>query len=191
MKCNILITGISSLVFSMPAHAQHQEAASFKPKHSLGFAIGHSQVFQGRDAEGNKSVMVLPMWAFDYNFQFARKWGIGLHTDMIVETFKVEKNLESGQEGEVVERSHPIAPALMAVFNPNHHWGFGLGIGGEFAEGENYLLTRTGVEYGVELPKNWEVYGAIQYDFRWQAYDSWTIGIGFNKTLGKAKEKKE
>jgi hypothetical protein len=191
MKRNLLIAGISSLLFSITALAQHEESASFKPKHSVGFAIGHAHVFEGRDAEGNKSVLSLPMWALDYNFQFARKWMIGLHTDMIVETFTVEKHLESGEQGEVVERSHPIAPALMGIYRPNHHWGFGLGIGGEFADGENYVLTRAGVEYAIELPKNWEVYGAIQYDFRWEAYDTWTIGVGFTKTFGKTKEKKE
>jgi hypothetical protein len=191
MKHNILIAGIASLLFSMPARAQHEEAASFKPKHSLGFAIGHAHVFEGRDAEGNKSTLALPMWALDYNFQFARKWMIGLHTDMIVETFEVEKHLESGEEGEVVERSQPIAPAIMGMYKPNHHWSFGFGIGGEFAKEENFLLNRVAVEYSVELPKNWEVYGAIQYDFRWEAYDTWTIGVGFTKNFGKTKAKKD
>jgi hypothetical protein len=167
---------------------QENEASEFKPRHSLLLAIGHAHVFEGRDAEGNKSVLGLPMWAFDYNFQFSKKWMIGLHTDIIVETFKVEKHLESGEEGEVVERSRPIAPALMAMYKPGRHWSFGLGMGGEFAEGENYVLTRAAVEYGVELPSNWEVGAGIQYDFRWEAYDTWTIGIGFIKTLGKVRE---
>jgi hypothetical protein len=79
---------------------------------------------------------------------------IGLHTDVIVETFTVEKHLESGVEGEVVERSRPIASVLMAMYKPTPHRNFGLGFVGEFAEGENYVLTRAAMEYGIELPCN-------------------------------------
>jgi hypothetical protein len=45
------------------------------------------------------------------------KFAIGLHTDFIAETFKVEKDLESG-ENEVLERSFPIAPALVVIYKP-------------------------------------------------------------------------
>jgi hypothetical protein len=157
----------------------------FKKSHSVGLAIGHAHVFEGRDAEGNKKVLALPMWGIDYNFQFSPKWMIGFHTDIITETFAVKKNLANGEDGEVVERSRPVAPAIMGFFKPTHHWNFGLGLGGEFAKEENYFLTRATVEYGAEISKGWEVFGAVQYDFRWNAYDSWTIGIGISKALGK------
>ncbi len=175
--------------FSMNATAQEDSALAhhepFSKTHSLGLAIGHAHVFEGRDAEGNKKILALPMWGFDYNFQFSPKWMIGLHTDIIIENFEVEKNLEGGGEAEVVERTKPIAPALMGFFKPNHHWNLGLGLGGEFAKEENYLLSRAAVEYGVEIGKGWEVFGALQYDFRWEAYDTWSIGIGLSKSLGK------
>lgn len=132
-----------------------KSTAAFKPTHSVGLVIGHAHVFEGRDAEGNKKVLALPLWGVDYNFKFAPKWAFGLHTDIIVETFTVEKNLESGGESEVVEREKPIAPALMGFFNPNHHWIFGLGMGAEFAPEEDYILTRASVEYEAEIRKGW------------------------------------
>jgi len=49
----------------------------------------------------------------------------------------------------VVERSFPIAPAVMGFYKPTEHWSFGLGMGGEFEKEENYLLNRVAVEYGV------------------------------------------
>ncbi|MCU0389095.1 MAG: hypothetical protein MUE71_10865 [Chitinophagaceae bacterium] len=189
MKTRYLFLAISWLCFPFWLFSQETSASEshepFKKTHSLSLAIGHAHVFDGRDAEGNKKVLALPMWAFDYNFQFSPKWGIGLHTDLITETFEVEKHLENGGEGEVVERSTPIAPAIMGVFKPTHHWGFGLGLGGEFAKEENYVLTRAGVEYVAEIGNGLEVFGAIQYDFRWDAYDTWTIGLGISKALGK------
>lgn len=189
MKKHTLFFTLACSLLTVSLFAQEHETAAtpepFRQVHSLSLAIGHAHVFEGRDAEGNKKVLALPMWAFDYNFQFAPKWTIGLHTDIITETFTVKKNLESGGEGEVVERSTPIAPAIMGVFKPTHHWSFGLGMGGEFAREENYFLTRAAVEYGAEISKGWEVFGALQYDFRWEAYDTWTIGIGISKALGK------
>jgi hypothetical protein len=41
------------------------------------------------------------------------------------------------------------------------------------------------VEYACPICKGWEVFGALQYDIRWNAYDTWTIGLGISKALGK------
>ncbi|MEX6689767.1 hypothetical protein QTN47_19835 [Danxiaibacter flavus] len=166
-----------------------QQKEHFKPIHSVGLNIGHEHSFNGVDENGHRQVTVLPYWGLDYNFQFARKFAIGLHTDFITESFKVEKNLESGHK-EVVERSYPIAPAVIGMYKPTEHWTFGLGLGGEFAKEENYFLSRLSAEYGVEIRNGWEVFGALQYDFRWNAYDTWTIGLGILKAFGK-KEKHE
>jgi hypothetical protein len=163
-----------------------QEKAPFKPFHSVGINIGHEHAFSGIDENGNKQMTAMPYWGLDYNFQFARKFAIGLHTDFITESFKVEKNLESGEK-EVVERSFPISPALMGFYKPTEHWSFGLGMGAEFEKEENYLLNRVAIEYGVEIKNGWEVFGVLQYDIRWKAYDTWTIGLGISKALGKQK----
>ena len=157
------------------------EEEVFHPHHELGLVVGHAQVFEGRDANGKKKVLSLPSWGIDYNYFFHPKWGIGLHTDIIIEKFEVEGE----NNGSVIERSRPIAPALMGVYKPTHHWSFLLGMGMEFAEEENFALTRAGIEYSGELPKRWEVFGSLGYDFKWNAYDTWTIGIGIAKKLGK------
>jgi hypothetical protein len=41
------------------------------------------------------------------------------------------------------------------------------------------------VEYSAGIRHGWEVAGSIQYDFRWHAYDTWTIGLGISKAFGK------
>lgn len=157
---------------------------AFKPHHQIGISINHVHVFEGRDDEGNKESLTLPAWAIDYTYHLSKNWAIGLHTDFIIEKFKVEKNLESGEDKETVERSYPIAPALMGIYKLNEHWSFLLGVGGEFAKEEDYFLTRAGVEYGYELPKGWEIFGTFSYDFKWNAYDSWGIGLGIAKNFG-------
>jgi hypothetical protein len=188
--CCIALVLTASKVFGQENHLQEHHAEdsgkhAFKPAHSLGIALGHTHVFNGRDAEGKRKTLTLPMWGLDYNYQFAPRWQIGLHTDFIIETFEVEKHLEASGSTEVVERSTPIAPAIMGFYKPNHHWGFGLGAGGEFAKEENYFLNRAAIEYSAEINKGWEVFGVLQYDFRWNAYDTWSVGIGISKVFGK------
>ena len=68
---------------------------------------------------------------------------------------------------------------------PNENWSFLLGFEAEFAKEENFFLTRVGVEYGYELPKKWEIFGTFSYDFKWNAYDSWGIGLGIAKNFGR------
>jgi len=173
--------------------AQHTEESHkpFHPEHKLSVVISHAQVFQGRDINGNKQVLSLPSWGLDYTYQFSPKWGIGLHTDIITETFEVEKHLANGGDAQVIERSYPIAPALMGIYRLNRHWSFLLGAGVEFAKEENFFLNRAGVEYAAELPKGWEVFGSLSYDIKWNAYDTWLLGLGISKVLGWKKHENE
>ncbi|MGO4772992.1 hypothetical protein ACEN2I_15125 [Flavobacterium sp. W22_SRS_FK3] len=180
-----LILCLSCFLSSQIIAQDSNEKETFVPHHQIGISINHVHIFEGRDDEGNKKALTLPAWAVDYTYHLTKKWAIGLHTDIIIEKFKVEKNLESGGDKETVERSYPIAPAVMGIYKLNEHWSFLLGLGGEFAKEEDYFLTRAGAEYGYELPKGWEVFGTFSYDIKWNAYDSWGIGLGITKSFGR------
>lgn len=185
-----LLMAISTSAFAQEVNkTNNDDPEEFRPKHSVSLTIGHEHAFNGRDESGKKKTLILPFWGVDYNFQFSRHFTIGLHTDMIVETFKVEKNLDGGSS-EVVERTDPIAPAIMSFYKPNEHWSFGLGAGGEFAKEEDFALLRTAIEYGAEIRNGWEVFGSLQYDFRVKAYDTFTIGLGIGKQIGGKKRSK-
>jgi len=179
----MLLLHLSLYAQEMAKEPEGEDAEPFY-RHSLGLTIGHEHAFSGRTESGKKQVAILPFWGIDYNFSFSEKWKIGLHTDFIIETFYVEKNLNKEEE-EVQERSKPFAPALMGIYKPSKHWSFGLGMGAEFAKEENYALTRAAIEYGVEMRNGWEMFGSFQYDFRWSAYDTWTLGLGVAKGFGR------
>lgn len=187
LKKSFLITILFCLAnsFGNKVTAQeNKEIETFSPHHQIGISINHSHVFEGRDEEGNRKILSLPAWGIDYTYAFHPKWAIGLHTDFVIEKFKVEKYLENDGDKETVERSYPIAPALMGIYKPSEHWSFLLGMGGEFAKEENYLLTRIGTEYGYEITNGWEVFGTLSYDIKWNAYDSWGLGLGIAKNFG-------
>lgn len=182
-KTGIFLFSVTLFLTPFKSSAQENEEL-FHPHHQLAMVLSHAHVFEGRNQDGQKEVLSLPAWGIDYTYHLSPKWAIGLHTDFIIEKFAVEKNLDSGEEKQTIERSYPIAPALMGIYKLNGHWSFLLGMGGEFAKEEDFLLTRAGVEYGYELPKGWEVLGSMSYDFKWNAYDTWTLGIGIAKSFG-------
>jgi hypothetical protein len=159
-------------------HGEHV----FKPHSTLGIVLGHAHVFSGVDENGDKKALSLPSWGLDYTYHLSPKWAVGLHTDIILESYKVEKH----QGDQAIERSFPIAPAFMGIYKPNHHWNLMVGAGGEFAKEENFFLTRLGVEYGAEIRNGWEVFGNLAYDIKWDGYDSWLLGIGISKAFGRA-----
>jgi hypothetical protein len=162
-------------------HKEKKEAVEheFKPHSTIGLVIGHAHLFSGVGENGEKQVSTIPSWGIDYTYHISPKWAVGLHTDLILETFKVESH--SGTE---LERSHPIAPALTGIYKLNHHWSFLLGAGVEFAKEENFFLNRLGVEYGAEIRNGWEVFGSLAYDIKWTGYDSWVLGLGISKSFG-------
>ena len=171
-----------------PTALKETEEEVFRPHHTVSVILSHALVREGL-RDGAKRWLSLPSWGLDYNYHFHPRWAIGLHTDLILEEFVVERHLESGGEGEVIERSFPIAPALVGtyVFGKRRRWAVLLGPGVEFASGESFFLTRLGLEYVVELPKKWEIFATLNYDIRWNAYDSVVFGVGVGKAFGHGK----
>ena len=170
------------LLLSQSVLAQEEEDLSgskFK-NHSIALLLGHTHVSQGIN-EGERNWLILPSISLDYNYLLSKKLSIGLHNDLIIENFKVEK---SGN-GSEIERIRPLASAVTVGFKPGKHFTYQFGLGGEFAEEENFFLSRLGVEYSHEIAENWEFISNFIYDIKWNAYDSFAIGVGLSKSFGK------
>lgn len=171
-----------------PGHEDETEEEPFHPHHTVAVAIGHSLVREGV-VENGKRWLNLPSWAIDYSYYFHRRWGIGLHTDIIPESFVVTRHFGE-RKIETIERDLPVAPAIMAIFTPGRrrHLGLLFGAGVEIASEESFFLNRVGLEYGLELPKNWELGFHLTYDIKWDAYDSIGIALGIAKVFGMPKK---
>ncbi len=182
MKKILIIFSLS--LFSFAVCAQHEEAGEhgeFHPHHMLGLVVSHTMLSEGVDASGHKNWKALPSWALNYNYRFHPKWAIGLHNDIITETFEVKDHLGSGHE--TLERSYPIASAVMVSYKPGKHFNYMLGPGGEFAKEASYFLIRAGVEYECHISKGWELNAEINNDFKVNAYNSFGFGIGVTRVF--------
>ena len=158
---------------------ENQPEEKFKPHHSIGILLGHAQIRQGANEE-NIKWLAMPSFALDYNYSFSEKWSLGLHNDVVMESFKVESFDE-----EVIERDKPIASVITAGFKPGNHFTYQLGLGAEFSKEENLALARIGAEYGLEIKNNWEFIANLVYDLKWNAYDSFGLSVGISKSFGK------
>jgi len=168
-----------AIITSSYSQEGETQSGKFKSYHSFSGLLSHTMIKDGI-SEGKTEWISFPSFAFDYNFVFSPKWRIGLHNDLIFEDFIVEN-----KDGNELERSEPFATVLVGGFKPGKHFTFEAGMGYEFAKEENLFLTRFGTEYAVELPHEWEFIVNLVYDIKWNAYDSFTFGIGVSKSFGK------
>ncbi|MCH6234398.1 hypothetical protein [Cognataquiflexum rubidum] len=177
-KVELLITSLLILGFSHISFCQDMVEEDIKAllRHRVSLMMGHTHIPSG-ESEGEKKFMAVPSWGLDYNFQISRKWAVGIHSDIITESFTVI-DFEGNEE---FERERPLTMTLVGVFKPHERWSFLAGAGYEFAAEENLSLLRLGIERGWEMQKDWEVFVTAQYDLRLSVYDTFMLGVGFSK----------
>ncbi|WP_223034623.1 hypothetical protein [Hanstruepera marina] len=145
--------------------------------HSISLLISHTTIFQGFE-NGKRKTESEPSWSLNYNYMFNKKWALGLHNDIIIENFVVEKT--SGDE--ILERNTPITSVIVGTYKIFENFGVELGGGLEFDKNESFGVARIGAEYGIEIPKHkLEVLLSLDYDIVIDAYDGLNIGIGIAK----------
>ena len=160
-------------------------------KHNIAFMLSHTHISTGVEGENDKEQwLVLASFGLDYNYNFNKKWALGLHTHMIIEEFAVKDNtspnndmLNRSGQGEVVaiERGRPFSVGLMGIYKIHEHIALLVGGGMEFSSHEDFKVVKFGVEFPFHIPNNWEVFGALSYDINIDAYQSFTFGLGIAK----------
>ena len=172
----LLIVGLSTVMFlNAQEKAEHESEKGNKGFHQFSFMLSHSKIGEGI-VNGSKKSISAPSLGLDYNYWISNKLALGLQTDIITESFKIEDN-----GGAILDRSTPLAIVPSLSFKPKKHSLFILGLGKEYAKEGNFALSRFGYEYSFELPKEFELSFGVTYDKKWDAYDIWTFGIIISK----------
>ena len=136
--------------------------------------------------EENDAIRIVPTFGFNYDYFFHARWGFGIHTDILLQQYKVEKH---GSHEEIL-RENPVGIAGMVLFKPNHRWTLMAGYGVEVEKHENFQMVRTGVEYGIALPKHWELGFSLEFDYKINTHSSFMFGVAFSKMLGRKNKTK-
>jgi hypothetical protein len=96
------------LLTTMGLRAQHEQGIADEPaRHEVAVLLAHTHVAQGVNADGQLTWLALPSWGLNYNYWLSPHWAVGLHTDLINETFRVEENLLPGADAPTVQRTRP------------------------------------------------------------------------------------
>ena len=157
------------------ANAEHGSSG-----HKITLVMAYSFI-NNSFSEQTNGILIVPTIGFNYDYFFNARWGLGLHTDLLLQQYKVEKH---GGHEEIL-RENPVGLAGMLLFKPNHRWTLMAGYGVEVEKHENFQMIRVGVEYGIELPKHWELGFSLEFDYKIKTYSSLMFGVGFSKMFGR------
>ena len=176
-KClPILFMMLSTMVGNAQEKEQDKEKEE-KYRHRITMMMANSHIPNMDGVAGQNKFSLVPTWGFDYDFWFNGKWAIGLHNDLVLQQYKIIKEEDHTE----VERSYPIGTCIVGIYEPIQHLSFVTGIGKEFEKHETFSMWKIGAEYGFELSKAWELSLNLQYDIKFNAYDSWLFGLGISK----------
>lgn len=161
------------------AVAQQEEHTEHRPKIRGAIMMANSHVPHA--TEGGKEVVVIPTWGFDVDYFFHSRWSVALQGDIKLQSFEVDE----GQA--VLERNYPLALVGVIHYHALRHWSFYLGPGYELESHENLFLVRLGTEYSFEISEDFEIALNFIYENKDEVYDTWTLGVAFNKKLWEKK----
>jgi hypothetical protein len=176
---NVILIALT--VFSFSANAQEEEeneSESFA-RHRITLMMANSHIPAADNVNGDRFVFIVPTWGFNYDYWFSRRFGLGLHNDIVLQKYKIEDHADE----RIIERSFPVTVNAVGLFKATEKWIFAAGLGREFEKNESFNMFLLGTEYGIELPNDWELNFNLNYENKWEVYDSWIFGIGFSKKL--------
>lgn len=190
LMLSLLFLGIFA---SSRAQEEHhtKESVSHSPgervlehhRHNLSLLLSHTHILNGLENGGIRGIN-RPSWMLAYNYSLSKRWALGLHGDIIVETFEVEAH-GSGEEEELLEREYPVSLVGVASYKLIDHLAVQVGGGFETDGSATFGLVRFGLEPFLRISNRIELLLNLSYDIKIDAYDNWNLGFGIAYGLGK------
>lgn len=167
------------LMLSMSNYGAHAQEIEKEYKHGLSFIVTHTYISKGI-IDREQKWLAAPSLALNYNYIINEKWSVGLHNDIIIESFVVEN--EEDHSIDFLERDYPVSNLILSTYKVNESLGLAIGGGIEWAGNTHFELIRLGTDYDIELNKHGlGIILTLNYDILIGAYDSFNFGIGINK----------
>ncbi|MEJ2004741.1 MAG: hypothetical protein P8X57_07210 [Cyclobacteriaceae bacterium] len=145
------------------------------PHFRMSAAFGHT--YLPKDTRVGRDVAVLPTINLDLEYWFSHRVGIGFHNDLELLNFQVRDQ----EDDLIIERDYPVLITFDVIYRLFKGLTIYAGPGVEFEKNEDYFVTRLGLEYEIEIRRGWDVHPVLFHDFRRNAYNTTSIGVGFGK----------
>lgn len=145
-------------------------------RHSISILLSHTHILNGVENGGIRGIN-RPSWMLAYNYSLSERWALGVHGDIITETFEVEAH-GSESEADFLERKYPVSLVGAASYKVIDHLAVQVGGGFETDGSETFGLVRFGLEPFMRISNRIELLLNLNYDIKIDAYDNWTLGFG-------------
>ena len=146
------------------------EAGNF----TIALVVGFTTIPSAREEEGSTESENLFTLGLDFFYHVAERWKLGAVLDLELAEYEVDF------KGDRLPREKAVVTALVAGYEILPRWVVIAGPGIEFERNKNLFVFRIGTEYAVELGKNWELFPALNYDFK-EEYNTFSVGVGIGK----------
>jgi len=168
MKLGIIIFAV---LFSTVLYAS--EPKPHQPHWRSVLQIGHTLI----DAHHWNSHLMIPSIGFDLEYWPTKRVGVGLHTDMEIQSFVIQDI-----EGDDIYRQYPLVKTVDVLWKPWKDLVILAGPGIEFERSKSYALFRLGIEYEIEFGRHWDLSPTFFYDNRFgHQYNTFSFALGIGK----------
>jgi translation elongation factor EF-4 len=162
------------ILVSLQTNAQEEEKGEFK-HFRISPVLSHTYI-PTATSEGTKTIIV-PSIGLDLEYWFSEKYGIGLHNDLELFVYEIEKP----RNELTVEREYPVVITLDGLAKVYKDLVLVFGAGVELEKNENLFIIRVGLEYEIEFAENWDLSPTFIYDYRKDEFATWSIGLGVGR----------
>ncbi|MEO1417319.1 MAG: hypothetical protein AAFW00_18685 [Bacteroidota bacterium] len=181
MKILMLIFHTGLILFNTHVLGQHQIASrngeTEESHFHISVAIGHTYVPES--SINGKTTLTLPSIGFDLEYYLNSTFGLGLHNDIELVVFEIEE-----EGGTIINREYPLLLTADFLYKPFHNMVLFVGPGIELEKEENFAVLRMGIEYMAYVNDYISFSPTLFYDFRLDAYNTLSIGIGMGYKFG-------
>ena len=119
MRIGLVLSFLVIMPLVLKAQEERQIIAENRSKsfHSITLVMG-SAFIANSFSDNTNDVLIVPVYGLNYDYQINGKWGVGIHTDILLQQFKIEKH---GTEEEVV-RENPVAISAILSYKLHYRW---------------------------------------------------------------------
>lgn len=169
---SLFLTAAFLFLCSLELIAQNHHETIREHKFRAAVLMGHTLV----SLDHSDDHLFIPSWGLDVEYWPLKKWGLGLHSDIELESFIIING-----DNEAVERINPLVMTLDVLYRPWKGLVLGAGPGIELEQSDHYELFRVSLEYEVELGNHFDFCPSIFYDQRFDGYSTFSIALGVGK----------
>lgn len=156
-------------------HGYHGHAfKKFRAAVNMGHVYIPSASLEGEEDH----YMIFPVYGFDLQYWFNKKWGVGFKGDIEMMTYFVDHKDEESE----LKRESPVILSVPVFYNPwENGFGIFIGPGMEFDKHANFWVARLGASYEFEIGNHWDFAPEIIYDLKDGHINTLTFAIAVGK----------